>query len=71
MTRKQAYEILKVVNKQKALEFVELDRRYARYLKEEYIDTPIDYQYREDFMSLQNKYYELTQPLKELIENDC
>ena len=71
MTRKQALEILKIVNKQKDLEFSELDKKYSKYFKEEYIDTPIDYKYQEEFKELQTKYHELTKPLKELIENDC
>ncbi len=67
MNRKQAYEILKVVNLQKDLEFSELDKKYAKYFKEEYIDTPIDYKYQEEFKELQSKYHELTKPLKETI----
>ena len=57
--------LLEMVRRSKRVEFEELDRRFERFFKDEFVDTPIDLEYQREFKELLEKYNTMEKEIKE------
>ena len=48
--------LMETVRRSKRVEFEELDKRFERFFKDEFVDTPIDLEYQREFKELLEKY---------------
>ena len=58
--------LLEMVRRSKRVEFEELNNRFERFFKEEFIDTPIDEEYQREFNELLRKYKKMEKELETL-----
>ena len=59
--------LMETIRRSKRVEFEELDKRYARFFKDEFVDTPIDLEYQREFKELLEKYNSIEKQIKEMV----
>ena len=56
--------LVEMVRRSKRVEFEELDKRFERFFKDEFVGTPIDLEYQREFNELLEKYNKIEKELK-------